>query len=162
MLIRKWIIAGSIILLAALVCCGCLGVKTPPMSRPAAPAVLVDYHRTGGIAGFDDRLVLFDNGAGVVSSKTKNTELMLNQSDLDHITTLFREAQFSMLDGNYSSRYNGADYIQYSVSYHGKTVKSEDSATPPSLQLVIDELNQIMSRRLSGEQVSLPLTRIKS
>jgi len=160
MLIRKWIIAGTIVLLAALVCSGCLWVKTPPISRPAAPAVLVDYHRTGGIAGVDDRLVIFDNGAGIVSGKTRNTEILLNQSDLIHITSLFDEAQFSLLEGNYTSRHGGADFIQYSISYHGKTVKSEDSATPPSLQSVIDGLNTIMNRGLNAEQVNLPSARI--
>jgi len=160
MVIRKWIIAGSIVLLVALVCSGCLWVKTPPVSRPVPPAVLVDYHRTGGFAGFDDRLVLFDNGVGVVSSKTRNTEITLNQSDLDHIATTFDEARFSMLEGNYTSRHGGADFIQYSISYHGKTVKSEDSATPPSLQMVIDQLNQIMSRGLNADQANLPSTRI--
>ncbi|WP_321504835.1 hypothetical protein [uncultured Methanoregula sp.] len=160
--IRKWIIAGSIVLLAVLVCSGCLGVKTSPVTETAAPAVLVDYQRTGGTAGLDDRLVLFDNGEGIVSSKTKNTIIMLNQSDLDHISAVFGETQFSMLEGNYTSRRGGADFIQYRISYHGKIVKTEDSATPPSLQLVIDELNRILSRGLSTDPVSLPLTRINS
>lgn len=65
-----------------------------------------------------------------------------------------------MLEGNYTSRHGGADFIQYSISYHGKTVKSEDSATPPSLQMVIDQLNQIMSRGLNADQANLPSTRI--
>ncbi|MFA4877471.1 MAG: hypothetical protein WC586_08660 [Methanoregula sp.] len=137
-------------------------MKTPPVTPSAAPAVLVDYQRTGGIAGFDDRMVLFDNGEGVVSSKTRNTVIALNQSDLDHISAVFKEAQFSMLEGNYTSRRGGTDFIQYRISYHGKTVKSEDSATPPSLQLVIDEMNLVMSRGYNAEPVNLPLTLVHS
>jgi hypothetical protein len=146
MFIRKWTIIFSLVLVAALVSSGCLWAKTPPVSETAPPAVFVDYHRTGGIAGLDDRLVLFDNGVGVVSSKTKNTEITLNRTDLDRISALFDQAQFSMLLGNYTSRRGGADFIQYSISYHGKTVKTEDSATPPALQPVIDELNRIVSQ----------------
>ena len=58
------------ILITALACSGCIGAKTPPVSKPPAPAVFVDYYRTGGIAGLDDRLVIFDNGAAVVFVET--------------------------------------------------------------------------------------------
>jgi len=152
MLIRKWVIILSVVLLIALVFSGCLWVKTPAVSQTAPPSVFVDYHRTGGIAGLGDRLVLFDNGAGIISGRTRNTEITLNQTDLDRISTLFDRAQFSILEGNYTSRHSGADLIQYSISYHGKTVKTEDSATPPALQPVIDELNRIVSQ---NERTSL-------
>nr|WP_320162676.1 protealysin inhibitor emfourin [uncultured Methanoregula sp.] len=152
MLIRKWVIICSVVLLIALVFSGCLWVKTPVVSQTAPPSIFVDYHRTGGIAGLGDRLVLFDNGAGIISGRTRNTEITLNQTDLDRISTLFDQAQFSMLEGNYTSRHGSADLIQYSISYHGKTVKTEDSATPPALQPVIDELNRIVSQ---SERASL-------
>jgi len=84
--------------------------------------VLVDYYRTGGIAGFDDRLVIFDNGVAVVSSKNVNQEIEINQTDIDRIVTLFNQSQFSILEANYSARPGSADLIKYTVSYHGKTV----------------------------------------
>ena len=56
--------------------------------------VLVDYYRSGGIAGFNDRLVIFDNGIALVSSKTINSEVDLNQTDIDNIIILFNQAQF--------------------------------------------------------------------
>ena len=67
------------------------------------PAILVDYHRVGGIAGFDDRLVIFDNGAAVISSGPVNREIKLNQTDIDRITSVFTAAQFSQLEGNYTA-----------------------------------------------------------
>ena len=42
------------LIVALILVSGCLGSKTPPVSRPPAPAVLVDYYRTGGFAGFND------------------------------------------------------------------------------------------------------------
>jgi hypothetical protein len=152
MLIRKWIIIFSVFLLSAVLSSGCLFTKTPAATPSAPPAIFVDYHRTGGFAGLDDRLVIFDNGDGIISSKSRTLEISVNQTELIRLSALFDEAQFSMLKGNYTSRRTGSDFIQYSISYHSKTVKTEDSAVPPALQPVIDELNGIVS---FGERTSM-------
>ncbi|MCX6686492.1 MAG: hypothetical protein NTV10_07665 [Methanoregula sp.] len=142
---RRWVAACSIaILITALACTGCIGAKTPPVSKPPAPAVFVDYYRTGGIAGLDDRLVIFDNGAAVVSTKTTNREIVLNATDIARISDLFTQAQFPILSENYPARRSGADLTRYSITYHQKTVTTEDSAIPPLLQPVIDEMNRIV------------------
>ena len=156
MIIRKWIVAFMVVLLAVVALSGCLGIKTPPVSRPAPPAVVVDYQRTGGIAGSEDRLVIFDNGVAVISQKTASTEITLNQSDLEQITGIFTEAQFSLLQGNYTARRGAADYFRYTISYHGKTVIAEDSAIPPSLQPVIAELNRILTMANRGKGIDRP------
>jgi len=132
-------------LIAAVILSGCLGSKTPPISRPTVPSVLVDYYRSGGIAGIQDRLVIFDNGVTVVSGRTGNHEIELNQTDVDRIILLFDQGHFQSLEGNYSGRQGSADLIRYTITYQGKTVSAEDTAIPPSLQPVIDELNRIIS-----------------
>ena len=136
--------------------CGCLGVKTPPVSVSTPPALLVEYHRTGGIAALDDRLIIFDNGVGIITGKTVNTEISLNQTDLDRITGIFNDAQFSMLEPSYSARRGETDFIRYTISYHSKTVNTEESAVPPRLQPVIDKLDQIMSRGMEQEPAVRP------
>jgi hypothetical protein len=152
MCIRKVIAVCLVLLFTAAVLTGCLGVKSPPVSRPTPPAIFVEYHRTGGIAGLDDRLVVFDNGVAVISGKTISREIFLNQTDLERITRIFNEAQFSKLQGNFTARPGGADYFRYTISYHGKTVITEDSAIPPSLQPVIDELERIIRSGIADEQ----------
>jgi hypothetical protein len=152
--IKKWWGICVILIVALVVVSGCLGSKTPPVSRPPAPAVLVDYYRTGGIAGFNDRLVIFDNGIAVVSSKTVNQEIEINKTDIERIVALFDQSQFPMFEGNYSARQGSADLIKYTISYHGKTVNAEDSVIPPSLQPVIDELNRILTMTASLKQTS--------
>jgi hypothetical protein len=142
---KKWLIVFGLFIIAIIMVSGCLGSKTPPVSRQPAPAVLVDYYRTGGFAGFNDRLVVFDNGVAVISGKNVNYEVDLNQSELDRIILVLNKSQFSMLEGNYSARHTGVDLIKYSLSYHGKTVIAEDTAIPPSLQAVIDELNRVLT-----------------
>jgi hypothetical protein len=143
-----------VLIIALVVVSGCLGSKTPPVSRPKAPAVLVDYYRTGGLAGFDDRLVIFDNGVAVVSSKTVNQEIEISKTDIDRIITLFNQSQFPMLEGSYSARPGSTDLIKYTISYHSKTVNAEDSVVPPALQPVIDELNRILAMTASIKQTS--------
>jgi hypothetical protein len=142
-------------MIAAVMSSGCLGSKTIPGSQPQSPAVLVDYYRTGGIAGFNDRLVIFDNGIALVSSKTTNSEIDLNQTDIDRIITLFDQAQFHKLEGNYSARPGSVDLIKYTISYESVTVSTEDTAIPPSLKPVIAELNRIVGMGVSNEQTSL-------
>jgi hypothetical protein len=142
---KKWLVTFGLFIVVLIMVSGCLGSKTPPLSRPPAPAVLVDYYRTGGFAGFNDRLVVFDNGVAVVSGKNVNYEIELNRSDIDRISQVFNTSQFSMLEGNYSARHGSVDLIKYTISYHGKTVIAEDTAIPPSLQSVIDELNRVLT-----------------
>jgi hypothetical protein len=145
MRIRNWIVIFVVFLLMFVAAAGCLGVRTPPLAKTTPPSIVLDYHRDGGIAGINDRLVIFDNGAAVFSSRTVNRELSLNQTDLDRITALFSEEQYSMLQGNYTVRHEGTDLIHYTITYRGKTVNTEDSAVPPSLQVIIDELNLMVS-----------------
>jgi hypothetical protein len=154
---RTWTGICAVLVVTAIVLTGCLGVKTQPVSRPATPTLFVDYQRTGGIAGVNDRLVIFDNGVGLVSSRTTSREILLNQSDLEQISAIFNAAQFSLLEGNYTSRRGGADFLQYSISYRGKTVNTEDTAIPPSLEPVIKELDRIQSASLKSGQTDLQL-----
>jgi hypothetical protein len=135
---------------------GCLGSRTPPVSRPPVPAVLVDYYRTGGIAGIQDRLVIFDNGVVVVSGRTENHEFDLNQTDIDRIVLLFEQARFSTLEGNYSGRPGSADLIRYTITYQNNTISAEDTAIPPSLQPVVDNLNRIIIMSAAFEATAQP------
>ena len=142
-------------IIAAVLVTGCLGSKTTPGPNPKVPEVLVDYYRSGGFAGFNDRLVIFDNGVALVSSKTINSEVDLNQTDIDNIIILFNQAQFSQLEGNYSARPGSVDLIKYSISYENKTVNTEDTAIPPSLSPVIAELNRIVGMAALDQPPSL-------
>jgi hypothetical protein len=162
MRIKSWLILISLCMVAAVILSGCLGVKTPPVTRSAPPGILVDYLRTGGIAGVNDRVVIFDNGITVISTRQFNSELTLNQSELERIGALFGENKFSTLDTNYTSRRGGADFMHYSVSYHGKTVNAEDTATPPLLQPIIDEMNSILARGSAANQTVSALPSIPS
>jgi hypothetical protein len=145
---KRWNIVLIAGILAAVLMGGCLGIKAPPVSRPEAPAILVDYQKTGGIAGLDDRLVIFTNGAGLLSGKNVNREISFNRSELARIDEIFSNAGFSQLEPSYTSRRGGADLIRYSITYKNMTVTTEDTAIPPSLEPVIDEMNRLTDNNL--------------
>lgn len=159
---RAWAGICAVMVVTAAVLTGCLGTRTLPVPDPAEPTLLVDYQRTGGIAGMNDRLVIFDNGAGLVSSRTTSREIQLNTSDLEQISMVFSAAHFTELEGNYTSPRGGADFMQYSIRYQGRTVNTEDTAIPPALEPVIEELNRILSTGLSSGQGDLSLPRFGS
>ena len=157
---RSWLVLVSLCLIAGVILSGCLGVKTPPVSRTQPPGIVVDYQRSGGIAGMNDRVVIFDNGAALISTRSVNTEITVNQTDLDSIDAIFTQAKFSGLEGNYTSGRNGADLFQYRISYRGKTVNTEDTAIPAALEPVIDAMNQMVSVAAETGSTSSPLPRI--
>ncbi len=144
MTIKKWMILCLFIIAVTILSAGCITTKIPAVSKPAPPAVFVDYHRSGGAAGLDDRLVIFDNGVAVISSKSGSREIDLNTTDIERITALFDAAQFSELQANYPAPRASADLVAYSISYHGKTVTTADTAIPPRLQIVLSVLNHLL------------------
>ena len=140
-----WISGFILCLVIMVVAGGCLGTKASPPVPQTPPVILVDYQRTGGIAGFNDRLVIFDNGDAIISGTRINREMKLNRTELDRLNDIFTGAHFSTLEGNYTAHSGTADVFHYSISYYRKTVYAEDTALPTSLQPVIDELNRILS-----------------
>ena len=134
---------------------GCLGTKVLPVNRTAPPAVLVDYHRTGGTSGVDDRLVIFTNGVAIVSGGSESSEISLNQTDLALISVLFNESQFSELQANYPAPEPASDIMTYAVTYNGKTVTAQDTDIPPSLQTIIEDLNRFL-RNTSAQKTAYP------
>jgi len=140
---------------------GCTGTTIVPVPTPAEPSLFVDYQRTGGIAGMNDRIVIFDNGVALISTRTTSREILLNKSELDRISAVFDAAQFSSLEENYTSSRGGADFMQYSISYRGKTVNTEDTAVPSPLEPVIADMNRILNSGLtSGRAEMLPAVKI--
>lgn len=125
---------------------GCLGVRAPPVSNPPAPTVVVDYHRSGGVAGVDDRLVIFDNGAAVVATKTTSRDIFLNASEISGIYSLFDEAQFSELQANYPAPRGSADLFHYSISYNNKTVMMDESAFPARVNPILNRMDNIIQQ----------------
>jgi len=147
-------------MVTAVLLSGCLGERTPQVPRADPPGIMVDYWQTGGIAGVNDRLVIFDNGVAMVSTRKIMTEFSLNQTELEQIDSLFKVNRFMELEGNYTSAREDADFLQYSISYRGKTVKTEDTAIPDQVEPIIDAMNRIAAMATASEMTVSPLPQI--
>jgi hypothetical protein len=93
-------------------------------------------------------MVIFTNGAGLLSGKNANLEISINRSELARIDEIFSTARFSQLEPSYTSRRGGADLIRYSITYKNMTVTTEDTAIPPSLEPVIEEMNRLLESNM--------------
>jgi hypothetical protein len=129
-------------------------------SGEAPPALLVDYQRTGGFAGVDDHLLLFDNGAGLISTRLVTREFQLNGTEIHRLDQILQTAGFDSLQDSYTSATSGADFMTYRITYGNRTVVTEDTVIPFTLQPVIRELNAIITAAskqdlVSGTRVSI-------
>jgi hypothetical protein len=139
----------AVVIITVIIVSGCISTKVTEVAQQQPPAVFVDYHRTGGTFGTDDRLVIFDNGIAAISSRSSSTELGLNLSEMDRISALLGKAQFEQLQSNYPAPHADSRLMNYSITYHRKIVTVQDTAIPPGLQPVIDELNLIITNAIS-------------
>ncbi len=126
-----------VIIALAIMAAGCV-------AYPEA-VVLVDYQRTGGIGGFNDHLVIYSNGNATVSRTTGTVQFTMTSSEIRNLQGLFEAANFSSLNASYPAPSPGADYFQYSITYHGKTVTTEDTGVPDDLVPIINVLDQIIA-----------------
>jgi len=114
----------------------------------ASPSdTLIEYRRSGGFAGLDDHLVIKKSGEATLTRKSASYKFTLDEETLNHLQSLFEEAEFSQLRKRHLPSRQGSDLFEYVVTYKGHTVRTMDGAVPPSLQLILETLNQIVERQ---------------
>jgi hypothetical protein len=137
------LITGS--LLALLLVAGCSSPPPAEREKPPAPGILVEYRRTGGIGGFDDHLVVFDNGQAIYSRRQTSGIFNLSSQELGELQNLLAAADFPALAPEYRAPEPGADYFLYSLTFGGKTVITETGGVPPALAPVIGQLDYLLA-----------------
>ena len=136
-----------IILYASVIFAGCMNEPQEPSTPENPPSILVDYVRTGGIAGVSDHLVIFGNGQGIYSTWNGSGEFELSSSEMDQLRDVFSIAGFDSLNGTYPAPTPGADYFTYRITYENQTVITQTTGVPDQLMPVIAYLDGIV-----GEQ----------
>ncbi len=141
--------AGFLLVAWLLATCG--APSGPPSDRSTGGEVLVEYWRTGGIAGLDDHLVIRANGEAALEQKGGQQETFtLDQSTLSSLQQTLNEAGFFELDSQYRPPRTIPDAFQYRITYQREgrrhTVETTDGAVPEELVPVLDELNQIIAQ----------------
>lgn len=143
---RVAIAAGLLAILAALLLSsGCVTDSPGTGNSHPAPKVLVEYSRTGGIAAFDDRLVVFDNGQTVFSREYRAGEFTIPPDQLSELGRLLEDADFPSLAPSYPAPSPGADYFYYTLTYGEKTVTAETGGVPDALIVVIERLDALLA-----------------
>ena len=149
---RGFVAYFPVLILIAASISGCLSEQETNGYSSSPPGILLDYHRTGGIAGFDDYLIVFENGESVISTRQGSGTVVLNPDSLKNIKDLLDQAHFTALNASYPASSTGADYFNYTITYKGHTVTTEDTGVPESLVPVIRELNDVISLYRSSLQ----------
>jgi hypothetical protein len=106
----------------------------------------LEYHRTGGFAGLDDRLAIDVSGAATLTRKARTRAFTLDSSQLAHLDQLFADADFSNMQAKYLPANESNDLFEYTITYKRRTVRAMDTAVPDQLLPVIDELNRLVER----------------
>jgi len=121
-------------------------------SRIGAPgAALIEYQRTGGIAGFDDHLTIYADGWAALSQRGKESSLQLTQEQMDALKAAFAAANFKSLNETYLPADTCCDRFGYTVSYRESpgeephTVMVMDGTVPPELSPILEMLNRLVN-----------------
>ena len=123
-----------------------VGSCTQSSRTPAEPAELqhIFYHRSGGIAGVDDRVEIQPDGrVGVIRRNERPREFQLTR---DQIALLRNQLSgFASFESRYPKPERVADDFQYVLRYGGRTVTASDANrnVPERLRVAWQSLDAI-------------------
>ena len=107
------------------------------------PTALI-FTRSGGFAGFDDRLTVTADRKATLTRKNARTEFVVDAQVWDQLTLQLEAARFSQLDHEYLPVNTCCDMFTYTLTYQSHGVKTMDTSVPETLQPVIDLLNGLI------------------
>ena len=124
----------------------CTGIDSPvsTSSDVNLSEILIEYHRSGGILGLDDYLVIDGYGNATVTREGKQYKVVFDAETMDQLQYLFEEAEFTNLERKYFPSREGSDFFKYIITYKNYTVQTMDTAVPDVLWPVLDALNRII------------------
>jgi hypothetical protein len=107
---------------------------------------LVEYQRSGGIAGRDDRLVVHTDGTARLSRRGAVADFTVGRDTLAQLRSILQTIGFEGLRTEYLPPRQGADLFEYVVVYDKHQVRTMDTAVPPELQPLIQLLNGLLTK----------------
>ncbi|MDI9633762.1 MAG: hypothetical protein QXL43_00355 [Methanolinea sp.] len=148
--------AGPVVLLLLLVIpiaftAGCTGDQGERPPVVGAPPLLVDYSRTGGIAGFSDRMVIYSDGQAVYQTRQKSGSFVLDPDEMERLERLLRDVEAAGLNGTYPAPSPGADYFTYTLVIGNRTIVTETTGVPDALAPLLEFLEQVLGENRNKE-----------
>ncbi len=150
---RTWPIVAAIV---AVILTGCSADRVDrPEAEPPGGSVegkseqdglLLDsrvlFKRTGGLAGYNDRIEISREGALKGNASGASVAKALAQEQVAKLARLLDESR--LFDVEQSFEAEGADLITYTVQYRHKTVVAQDTNVPNELRPVLDFLSALL------------------
>lgn len=130
--------------LVALVSHPLTGGGCAKMSTQATP--LIEYRRSGGIAGREDRVVVLTDGTLQLSRRGAVSDSKVGEDTLSQLRDLIHRIDFRGMRDEYLPARQGADLFTYEVIYQERHIRTMDTAVPPELQPLIQLLGGLASR----------------
>jgi len=135
---RRVVVLATLLALALLA--GCAPAR-PRASSGSGDRTLVQYQRLGGIAGFDDRLTLDQDGRAVLTRGDRTAAFTVDAAALARLTGLL--AQLALVTpGPVATAAPVFDQLSFVLSYHGRTFRDTDA---PAFRMARDLLNQLIA-----------------
>ena len=128
---------------AAVVCCavaGCAALQTQE-------SALIEYRRSGGITGREDRLVVRADGTAELSRRGTAVDFTVGEDTLARLRSMVQRIAFDSLRDEYLPPRPGADLYEYVLVYGNRRIRTMDTAVPPELQPLIQVLSGLANRR---------------
>jgi hypothetical protein len=107
---------------------------------------LIEYRRSGGITGREDRLVVLTDGTVRLSRRGAVADYQVGADTLTELRALLERIDFRRMRDEYLPSRRGADLFEYVVIYQDRRIRTMDTAVPPELQPLIQLLSGLANR----------------
>jgi len=126
-------------LLLALATAGCAQVSTQATT-------LIEFHRSGGIAGREDHVVVMSDGTARLSRRGVTADFRVAPDTLTELRALIERVDFRAMREEYVPARRGADLYEYVVIYQDRRIRMMDTAIPAELQPLVQLLGGLANR----------------
>ena len=145
---RVALLAGLALLLVA--CASEAG--TQPPSGDQGAYWMVEYHRQGGIAGWNDHLVIYADGHCELTREGQPADCALGAGTVGELESTLEASKLFDLNAEYLPQNPCCDRFEYTIRYdkdgRSHTVRTMDGATPRELE----ETLRILNGALDGQR----------
>jgi hypothetical protein len=115
-------------------------------NNSASQGVFIHYERYGGLAGFEDKLTIYENRTAVVTTRTGEKTFTITPLEKADLVSLFDSSGFDSVNQEDLPDTLGieADYFEYVIEFRGHKIEAPELAIPDSIHPVIDALDEIV------------------
>ncbi len=133
----------ALVIMAILLVLPGIGCTDDPASQENS--LLIEFQRSGGIRGTDDRLTIDGDGTATLTRNGATSTITIDRSVMDRLHRVLREIEFDKLVVEDSPR-RGGDAYEYAITYRNRTLRARATALPKPLRPLVELLDGILNR----------------